>query len=696
MKKRRKKRRKLPSASESTQDRVEEHSIKAEPSTPNSKSPVTDSGSQTSLNLSKHENYNKDDHGTNLSTCDKPSTTKPDLNDDQNNEELEHETNHGNKTPEILCKKVKASRFAQPQTTTLLKRASNMKETMNNNNLINSGNNNKSSNNDNMSIGYNTLHDEDETRQETMRLKKIRLAHRTEPSTVFSFHQSINNNHSTNFDTNTTTDADQDTVTTVGDLALPRERVISLCKIDKNELDGYLPTGCENDEGEDNSQEQDSELLQIFQAEGKTQADNRSSIPVLENYQLYSQNQSMQMRNSEQSKISALRNLLEQNLQNTQMLQSGGVQPEHTSGMGASSTLAFLSQRHNMHDLQQRSRNYPMNETNIRKIVPHNIPPNPQTRKNFGFVPIHAGIQNPHNPVETSPFVSPRATPTAKYKRNHNIAPLQMTGNQISSIGAQNTAFTRPIHFKQELPASAPSSPSLVGTFRYYSGQPANTASTIYTAENRSQSVPLHQQPQDDYSAYSSACNSVNPTPVPSEFRDFDDQSNLLEMFSSESGAVPNIKMETTDLMSTDFLENDDVTSSIDTVVSRSVPSTPLSCEVNNFRNSQKMCNRSNQEKCAQSVPTTPVNHSGTAFCYTPPGNRDFLINGYNMDQKLIDESNNAFEEQAPNTRFSTTTTATSSFMNSNEPVMTDFDTNSNQVSNNDSMIEADIFNEMT
>lgn len=626
---------------------------------------------------------------------------------------------------------MKSGRFVQPQTSsTIMKRASNLVKQMDN----------EDEENDEEELGGSkTL--QQQQQQGTMRLKKIRLTPRTDFGSISTttINASNNNNLQQQQQGNVpeTGGTDSGGQSGVSDIPLPlsRERMISLCTINKDELGCYLPDLCGENDTEENSQDQEVELMQIFQAEGKSHQqmcnnnnfnnnsmnmsngkNYNSGIPVLENYQLQlpnntTNNNQMRHQLSQQNKISELRNLLEHNLQQHQQQ----IMPTSNGpNLCAADTLAMLSQRHSFNDTRHPMPGYSVIQ---RKLMGPNF--SSGTYKNT-FVPIGAGPgltanSSGHRPVDTSPFVSPRSTPIAKSKRSHNLPPLQMVNNTMQIVNP------RPTHFKQELPASAPSSPSLGGTFRYYSGQPANTASTIYhPVESRSQSVPLHQQPQDDaYSAYSSACNSVNPTPVPSEFHDFDEQQNsLLEMFSSESGVVQNIKMEN-DLMPSDFLDTDEVSSTIDmqdllpdssknnfsSIISRSVPNTPLPCNYNNINNNvlkdtSLSCvnnnnnnnnlhmNGMNSSKYPQSVPTTPV-PPGCTFRYTPPATRDYLINGYNnqLEQKMAEKA-----EQAQSLA------ANSSFMPSNEQNMENsLDYQASSVSSaNDPIIEGDIFNEMT
>uniref|UniRef100_A0A336LZ03 CSON011102 protein n=1 Tax=Culicoides sonorensis TaxID=179676 RepID=A0A336LZ03_CULSO len=732
LKKRRKKRRKLSSHSDNLQNTEENSNNK--PDTDSPKSPDTiDTGSQNTQESNSGETKLRETstQGTNKSNehCDEQTTDKH-VNRPKSADMIASSNNK-------KAKPINNTRFVQPQTSkTISKRASNLIKQMDNMNE-------DDADAEVSELGDNKIQQE----QGTMRLKKIRLTPRTD------FGNNNNSQHQINESGGMQTE--QPVVTDIP-LPLSRERMISLCTINKDELGCYLPDLDVDNEAEDNSQDQEVELMQIFQAEGKTnnhqqqlnhninnfnnnnnnnninnyEKIHNSSIPVLENYQLQLHNNSAnsnnfqnnnntdnhnQIRNQDlhQNKISELRHMLAQNLQTQQ--QQHIISNSNGSNNSAASTLAMLSQRHieddgNVLNHNNNSNNFQGYNYSRKTILPNN------QRKNT-FVPISSGpgLANPNfnnRQIETSPFVSPRATPLAKTKRNPNLPPLQIINHlsnpkTIPIIGASNTAFTRPNQFKQELPASAPSSPSLNGTYRYYSGQPANTASTIYHPESRSQSVPLHQQPIDEYPGYSSTCNSMNPTPVPSEYHDFEDQqSHLLEMFSSESGVVPNIKMEANELMSTDFLDSDEVTNidmndilpdnnKINSLISRSVPSTPLpSLHANNFSNSKNMKNQTllnnnihsngiNASKYPQSVPSTPI--PGCAFRYTPPA-RDYLINGYNNQ---LDKNEQAL-------------VASSSFMNSgNEPNMENaldnFSTNSCQVTNSsDSLIESDIFNEMT
>ncbi|XP_055850134.1 uncharacterized protein LOC129914774 [Episyrphus balteatus] len=72
-------------------------------------------------------------------------------------------------------------------------------------------------------------------------------------------------------------------------LGLPRERVISICNMDKHELDDYLHT---NDE--DNSQDQEAELLQYFQTGDAENNNNNKQAPQQQQQQLQQQQLQLQ------------------------------------------------------------------------------------------------------------------------------------------------------------------------------------------------------------------------------------------------------------------------------------------------------------------------------------------------------------------------------------------------------------------
>lgn len=467
------------------------------------------------------------------------------------------------------------------------------------------------------------------------------------------------------------------------DFILPRERFISICNMDRNALDTYLNANEENS--------QDLELLQYF-GEDKTRNSDcieedlgpaNTSVPLLENYQLYNENKGVE-KNSE--KISQLRSMLEEkynvactpNPSNESVIKnfllkngqqsSGDLSNCEMNDYGtAAVSYGNMSQRHGpqQHNLPQHIRNYQADNS-----VSNGIPQSPNTRrKNFSFVPIptqssgRAKNINLHpafkGDVPTSPFVSPRATPV-----NRRVNPFLNIRNpngsneskSIPVLGNNNTAFCRPHQFKME-PASAPQSPSMLQSYNYspqaqqnqFQFQPLNNnqgTNYNYPVESRSQSVPPHctnTNMYNSYTSYSSACSSMAPTPVPSDYQEFSD-TNILDIFNSEQAQTSSaIKMEANDDV-IDLLDNEilnqnsgDSQSIRQTFAnSRSVPNTPLPYHVG-YNNMNSFC------PVGKSVPTTPIGtNGGNPFRYSPElqRTRDFLINGFNNNNNNVVNNN--------------------------------------------------------
>lgn len=235
--------------------------------------------------------------------------------------------------------------------------------------------------------------------------------------------------------------------------------------------------------------------------------------------------------------------------------------------------------------------------------------------------------------------------------------------------------------FKQEFPVSAPTSPSIGQSYRYYPhALNPNQPNLVFPQElnNRSRSVPV---PQYDQPYPDSAMNSMNPTPVPSEVNDFGADQEILDMFG-----VTQVKSE---LISDYYNENEDnFEMRQNSIVSRSVPSTPLPFHTNRINNLKyHMNNNNNNNNSYKSVPTTPVN-GPTQFRYTPPASRDYLINGYAID-KCGSETGvsmvNRGDKGQPSDQFQST--------NYLQPEQNAVDY---RQESGDSMIESDIFNDMS
>lgn len=468
------------------------------------------------------------------------------------------------------------------------------------------------------------------------------------------------------------------------DFILPRERFISICNMDRNALDTYLNANEENS--------QDLELLQYFGEDKNKNSDcvevdcgpATTSVPLLENYHLYSEGRNNVEKNSD--KISQLRSMLEEKYNSACVISNGndsviknllqkschqtpldmnnGEQINHYNS--ASGSYGNMSQRNptaTQNNPPQQIRTFQA-DSSMNNGSEKYMTQSPNTRrKNFSFVPIPSQSSRVKNinmhpafkgggDVSTSPFVSPRATPVNRRSnpflniRNPN---MNVDAKSVPVLGVNNTAFCRPQQFKME-PVSAPQSPSMIQNYNYspqaqqnqFQFQSLNNQGTNYNypVESRSQSVPPHctnTSMFNNYNGYSSACSSVAHTPVPSEYQEFSD-TNILDIFNSEQAAPSSaIKMEANDasddvidLLDSEIMnQNSEENQSIRQTFanSRSVPNTPLPYHVNYNNNMNSFC------PVGKSVPTTPIGTNGNnPFRYSPElqRTRDFLINGFN------------------------------------------------------------------
>lgn len=174
--------------------------------------------------------------------------------------------------------------------------------------------------------------------------------------------------------------------------------------------------------------------------------------------------------------------------------------------------------------------------------------------------------------------------------------------------------------------------------------------------ESRSQSVPPHHTNNmynnNNYNYSQSACNSVNHTPVPSDYQEFTSDTNLLDIFNNEQPPLPSVvKMETNDDVINDLLENELLSQNSNTsdsncdmrqnsFNSRSVPTSPYQ-HANCYTNGMS----SSFYPLGKSVPNTPItSNNNNPFRYSPElqRTRDFLINGFNNQQSNnINHNNN-------------------------------------------------------
>lgn len=443
---------------------------------------------------------------------------------------------------------------------------------------------------------------------------------------------------------------------------IPRERFISICNMDRNALDTYLNANEENS--------QDLELLQYF-GEDKAKSQDfveedlgpaHVSVPLLENYQLFSEAKNND-RNSD--KISQLRSMLEAHNGN------GNV---YASSVSSESIIKNLLQKNseqvceslpNYNQMSAMGQQQPVRCFEPDMSMKGAVPPSPNTRrKNFSFVPIpnqSTKIKNinQHPAFKSdqmcSPFVSPRATPVNRRANTFLNIRNPTDTKSIPVLGVNNTAFSRPQQFKME-PASAPQSPSMLQNYNYNGGQGQSShfqfqslngqgSNFNFPGESRSQSVPPHctnTNMFNSYTSYSSACSSVAPTPVPSDYQEFSD-SHILDIFTNEQSQPSSIKLEANDdvinLLDNEIMNQSSEESQATRQIylnSRSVPNTPLPYHTN-YGNMNSFC------PVGKSVPTTPVETNGNPFRYSPglQRTRDFLISGFNNNNNNSVINNN-------------------------------------------------------
>uniref|UniRef100_A0A182Y6L4 Uncharacterized protein n=1 Tax=Anopheles stephensi TaxID=30069 RepID=A0A182Y6L4_ANOST len=605
--------------------------------------------------------------------------------------------------------------------------------------------------------------------------------------------------------------------TTQDEFIIPRERVISICNMDKNALDGYL--NCE----EENSQDQDQELLKYFPEEDGTgggSAQQQQLDSSVDNDGATGPGPSSSSFGTglfdDNEKLFQIRMILEKNQSNQnkqQMLQHQHQQQQQqqmqqalesqlaaydtastvNQGMGlqpgsAAASLAALSQRHNTttgdpttvggdasssvlapdqhqrqqpkpHDGALSSQAYGMNPLNGTtapggsQALSQTLQSPTTRRKNFSFVPISeqpqraggtsgkklSGSGNINHTPTDSPFVSPRSTPIHRkaHKASNGLTlnlgenkfsnhqahghhhqqqqqqqqQLQLTGGGSSynqhlpqqpqqSHQQQQSRSYLGGYIKNELPASAPPSPSMMQPYRFgpvgmngltcgitsmpttfqpicnphgslSSAGGSGHSAPMSSLESRSSSVPLIP----NYDAYcNSNYNSVSQTPVPSEYDDFTETSNIFDILREQSSQLTAaVKIEESELTLPDLLpdqlqQQEDgggggaffTRSANYNIVSRSVPSTPLP-HLGGFRASGSsaasgtgnclgpmggggpgglgMVATRSMFELPKSVPSTPIAlnegscQGDSMFQYSPETSRDFLINGNSVDR---------------------------------------------------------------
>lgn len=454
------------------------------------------------------------------------------------------------------------------------------------------------------------------------------------------------------------------------DLIIPRERVISICTMDKDALDSYLVEG-------ENSQDQEAELMEYFQTDATHNAalnsttGKKQTTPILENYQLYNNDMKANRKitfDDNNKQIFELRSYLQQNFDSTKNLSKKKALDQLNNQLKYSAAQANVQQQRN-----SKSKRVVKTALKTQNYTLSNVPQSLNARcQKYSFVPISPGPQSPvqsntfnfnnNNTIISSPFISPGVTPKPRHLHN-SYTP----GHSVDQFELNGT-FSKPFQLKEEISASAPASPQSLKnhSFQFFQDKPPfcrndrfsmayQNATLTSLCENRSQSVPIDSLFPQKYNHYS----STSQTPIPPEYIDFGNHEQYLNAISSnqildtknlKSLRINPIQSE----LSSDITMNEMMTDFQQfkhhiNPTSRSVPSTPQpfhqkyqyrDVEISSFK----------PFDISKSVPTTPI--TTCPFRYSPELNRDFLINGNTVDLDSIgplykDSSNSGLVDES-------------------------------------------------
>lgn len=376
------------------------------------------------------------------------------------------------------------------------------------------------------------------------------------------------------------------------DIIIPRERVISICNLDKDALDDYLNGG-------DNSQDQEAELLKYFQSDENPQnmsVDSKPATLIENNHQ--SNEMSAAKRMGYEKNISELRYYLQQNLQQQSDAAVARTIPQPLRGLpvvdskgeimhGLASTALFKLSANNRQLVQPKRNNNassassyysagsplaqnitesvesPKQMTNVNS----NIPQSPNSRrKNFSFVPISPGPESPSGQLsvigppntKSTIFVSPRSASHRKsVKQSPSTTSISLNSNQTTPLNNHPYANSaNAVYSRNHVALSAPPSPAPMQQIRNEhqmvqmhvqqsfanDGHSKRTSFEGATAEifgNRSQSAPLHcQMPNTKTHMYSNNSSmSCTQSPI------LNDYSEMMDIVGS-SADQHTIKME--------------------------------------------------------------------------------------------------------------------------------------------------------
>lgn len=180
-------------------------------------------------------------------------------------------------------------------------------------------------------------------------------------------------------------------------MILCRERLISVSKVSKDALDGYL--------GTENSQEHEEEIMKYFE-------NNESQAPTDQDTQ----------------KLSQLRQLLEQSQNFTQLQQPEAQAPDKVNvNFIKQNYVPKMDAHYNIYTVNNNNNNVKRRVSfDTTQVHDEPVPPSPNTRrKHFNFTPISPGPHSPNgrqskcSSTNASPFVSPRNTPVPRARVNN-------------------------------------------------------------------------------------------------------------------------------------------------------------------------------------------------------------------------------------------------------------------------------------
>ncbi|KAH8343977.1 hypothetical protein KR084_002948, partial [Drosophila pseudotakahashii] len=407
-------------------------------------------------------------------------------------------------------------------------------------------------------------------------------------------------------------------------LGLPRERVISICNMDKHELDDYFLPG----EDEENSEEPDNELLQYFQM-GDAEEKQLNSLDAAEQNRnpqepttMGSAPEAMPAPGRGAAVVAAAAAMLAP-VPATSMLHG------QAAVGSASASLALMSKKHqqqhqhqNLQQQLQRSKQLPIISNNKRKISLSNASSN-GSNKNCIFLPISpntngsvatTAVTGTANPSQNC-FASPGLT---RMRQRPNLLSKQQSldcDNRDPMIGAHRKGRGYVFSYPTSTSASAPPSPSILqqwggGNWSLGGGNTSSFADSSHSADplvnqnsmdletslaltganeldtsemQRSQSVPLSQlqrrtsQQSPSLHFYSENSNSQQSAPL-------NDTGLLYEEVGVSSLLSPNFNrkfnsmtQQTATTCSSSAGSSSGYSSGGSAgIVSRSVPSTPL------------------------------------------------------------------------------------------------------------------------